>query len=135
MPKMSAASSGGWGLKRAPLPLKSNTRNFQQATRSRTLKKPTQSSETILQEADALLQHYPLTRPKVRLIGVGASHFVPAKAPIQADLFAEKSKPPANWEKVDHAVDAINERFGSDVIRKASPRGWRPSQNNAPREK
>jgi DNA polymerase IV len=107
------------GLKARTITLKIKHADFQQATRSRTLKQPTQSSETILQEADTLLRHYPLTR-KVRLIGVGASHFVPAKAPVQADLFTEKNKPPANWEKVDHAVDAINERFGNDVIRKAS---------------
>jgi hypothetical protein len=73
----------------------------------------------IFREADDLLHQYPLSR-KVRLIGVGASNFVPAGTPAQADLFPEKGKTPANWEKVDHAVDAINERFGRGFISKAS---------------
>jgi DNA polymerase-4 len=106
-------------LKARTITLKIKHADFQQVTRSHTLERPTQSSEAILKEAVTLLQHYPLNR-KVRLIGVGASNFVPLGAPVQIDLFTEKGKTPANWDKVDHAVDAINERFGSDAIRKAS---------------
>jgi len=106
-------------LKARTITLKIKHADFQQVTRSRTLKRPIQSSEAILKEADTLLRHYPLAR-RVRLIGVGASNFVPSEAPVQADLFAATHEPPANWEKVDHAVDAINERFGRDAVRKAS---------------
>jgi len=106
-------------LKARTITLKIKHADFQQITRSRTLKRPIQSTEAIIEEADALLQHYPLTR-KVRLIGVGASNFVPSKAPVQADLFAANHRLPANWEKVDHTVDAINERFGRYAVRKAS---------------
>jgi DNA polymerase IV len=120
-------------LKARTITLKIKHADFQQITRSRTLKRPIQSSEAILKAADALLGRYPLTR-KVRLIGVGASNFVPFEVPVQADLFAEQGKPPVKWEKVDHAVDAINERFGSDVIRKAGLAAH-DKQNQAPSEK
>jgi len=107
------------GLKARTITLKIKHADFQQASRSHTLRGPIQSSEAILKEVDTLLRDYPLTR-KVRLIGVGASNFVPSETPVQTDLFAEGGKSLANWEKVDHAVDAINERFGSGVVHKAS---------------
>ena len=57
---------------------------------------------------------------RLRLIGVGASHFVPAAAPVQAELFPEERRKAPDWEKVDHTLDAIHAKFGRGAIRKAS---------------
>jgi len=106
-------------LKARTITLKIKHADFQQITRSRTVKRPLQSAESIFREADDLLRHYHMSR-KVRLIGVGASNFVPEETPVQASLFPANETVPANWEKVDHTVDAINERFGRGFIGKAS---------------
>lgn len=106
-------------LKARTITLKIKHADFQQVTRSKTLPMPVQSVESILRQADELLRDYPLQR-KVRLIGLGASHFVPAATPVQIELFPQDSQRPSSWEKVDHALDAIQARFGRDAIRKAS---------------
>jgi len=106
-------------LKARTVTLKIKHADFQQATRSKTVTRPVQSAEAIFKIAEDLLNQYPLNR-KVRLIGVGASHFISADAPIQMDLFGNTVEGSKNWEKVDHTVDAINEKFGRGFIGKAS---------------
>jgi len=106
-------------VKARTITLKIKHADFQLVTRSTTLKQPTQAAEWIFKQADALLQDYPLHR-KVRLIGVGASNFVAAQTPVQADLFPEKAVATEGWEKVDRAVDAINAKFGRNLVNKAT---------------
>jgi DNA polymerase-4 len=107
------------GLKARTITLKIKHADFQQVTRSKTLPRPVQATESILAQADALLQAYALPK-RVRLIGVGASHFVPAAAPVQAELFPRQGRKEPNWEKVDHTLDAIHAKFGRGAIRKAT---------------
>ena len=106
-------------LKARTITLKIKYENFQLVTRSKTLERPIQTAESIHKLANELLTGYHLNR-KVRLIGVGASNFIAAGTPIQADLFPEMKESKSDWERVDHTVDAINEKFGPDFIHKAN---------------
>lgn len=106
-------------IKARTVTLKIKHADFQQVTRSQTLPRPIQAAESVFTQAEALFDAYTLRRP-VRLIGVGTSHFVPAAAPVQADLFPVEDQAAPNWEKVDHTLDAIHAKFGRTAIRKAS---------------
>ncbi|MBW2590396.1 MAG: DNA polymerase IV, partial [Deltaproteobacteria bacterium] len=57
---------------------------------------------------------------KIRLIGVGASGFVPSAMPFQMELFERKEQKGNNWEKVERAIDTIIEKFGRDAVRRAT---------------
>jgi DNA polymerase-4 len=107
------------GVRGRTVTLKLKYADFHQITRSATLQNPTQSSETIYDQAAALLLPDLLHQP-VRLVGVGASNLVPAETPRQLDLFAAPQSRRADWEKVDRAVDAINLKFGGGKVEKAS---------------
>jgi len=107
------------GLRARTITLKLKYADFSQITRSVTLPGATQAADTIFGTALNLLQAQPLAR-KVRLIGVGASHFLPQSAPFQMTLFDGAAQRNAGWEKVDRTVDAISRKFGRGKVRKAS---------------
>ena len=107
------------GLRARTITLKLKYADFSQVTRSVTLPGATQAADTIFGTAVNLLQAQPLAR-KVRLIGVGASHFLPQSAPCQMTLFDDAADRNADWEKVDQTVDAITRKFGRGTVRKAS---------------
>jgi DNA polymerase-4 len=107
------------GLRAKTITLKLKYADFSQITRSVTLPGATQAADTIFGTALNLLQVQPLAR-KVRLIGVGASHFLPQSAPSQMTLFDGAAERNAGWEKVDQTVDAIGRKFGRGKVRKAS---------------
>ena len=106
-------------VKAKTITLKLKQEDFKQITRSTTIDHPTQSSETIYSTACRLLLKYRL-KTKIRLIGVGASGFVPSAMPFQMELFEQKEKKGDNWEKVERAIDAIIEKFGEDAVRRAA---------------
>ena len=106
-------------VKAKTITLKLKQEDFKQITRSTTIDNPTQSSETIYSTACRLLLKYRL-KTKIRLIGVGASGFVPSAMPFQMELFEQKEKKGDNWEKVERAIDAIIEKFGEDAVRRAA---------------
>ncbi len=106
-------------VKAKTITLKLKQEDFKQITRSTTIDNPTQSSETIYSTACRLLLKYRL-KTKIRLIGVGASGFVPSAMPFQMELFEQKEKKGNNWEKVERAIDAIIEKFGEDAVRRAA---------------
>ena len=107
------------GLRARTITLKLKYADFSQITRSVTLPGATQAADTIFGTALNLLQVQPLAR-KVRLIGVGASHFLPQSAPSQMTLFDGAAERNAGWEKVDRTVGAISRKFGRGKVRKAS---------------
>jgi len=107
------------GVRAKTVSIKIKHADFKQATRSVTLASPTQSTKTIYAEAVKLLDAYRL-KTKIRLIGVGTSNLVPAATPRQANLFENPVTEGINWEQVDKAVDSIHQRFGRDVIKRAS---------------
>jgi DNA polymerase-4 len=106
-------------VKAKTITLKLKHVDFKQITRSTTIDNPTQSSETIYSTASRLLLKYRL-KTKIRLIGVGASGFVPSSKPFQMELFEQKEKKGNNWEKVERAIDTIIEKFGKDAVRRAT---------------
>jgi DNA polymerase-4 len=107
------------GVRARTVTLKLKYADFHQITRSATLKNPTQTSETVYEQAAALLASDLLLQP-VRLVGVGASNLVSADVPRQLDLFATPQVQRADWEKIDRAVDAINLKFGGRKVEKGS---------------
>ena len=99
--------------------LKLKDTDFRQMTRSITLDRPSQSSETLYRTAEALLASQPLDKP-IRLIGVGASALIADTTPQQACLFPILGKKENGWGKVDRAVDRIAERFGRSAVHRGS---------------
>jgi hypothetical protein len=79
--------------------LKLKDTDFRQITRSVTLDRPSQSSETIYRTAEALLARQSLDKA-IRLIGVGASALIADTTPQQACLFPSIDQKESGWEKV-----------------------------------
>jgi DNA polymerase-4 len=99
--------------------LKLKDTDFKQITRSVTLDRPSQSSETLYRTAEALLARQTLDKA-VRLVGIAASALVADTTPQQACLFPRFGKKENGWEKVDRAVDQIAERFGRSAVHRGS---------------
>ena len=99
--------------------LKIKHADFRLFTRRTTFAPPTQSSKDLYRQAVRLLENARVTQ-KVRLIGLGATGFVPADAPRQQELFAVAEKSRAGWEAVDRTVATIKTKFGDRVIRRAT---------------
>jgi DNA polymerase IV len=106
------------GVKAKTVSIKVKLSDFQQITRSITLKSPSCSSNTLFHEACHLLDSCTLLK-KVRLIGMGASGFVRINHPVQMKLFDVPGQDESNWEKVDKTMDRIQERFGKEIVSRA----------------
>jgi len=97
--------------------------DFRRITRQTTLSRPTHLSGRIYEEAVALFEKE-WRGQRIRLVGLGCSQFThdEASAPIQLDLFGQVARKDAQdegWEKVEHSVDAIREKFGKDAVTRA----------------
>lgn len=94
--------------------LKIRLSDFKTVTRSVTLPNPTQSTQSIWEASAALLDKFlsGCNRP-IRLIGVGMSGF--DDLANQQDLFADRFE---SQKKIDLVTDQINERYGSDALRR-----------------
>ncbi len=106
------------GAKAKTVSIKIKNSDFEQHTKSQTLKNPTNSARTLYEEACHLLDSITLSR-KLRLIGLGATGLDGEKRPVQLDLFGISKPQDENWEKVDKTLDAIADRFGRDAICRA----------------
>jgi DNA polymerase IV len=106
------------GVKAKTVSIKIKLSDFQQITRSITLKCPTCSSNKLFYEACRLLDACTLLK-KVRLIGIGASGFVHINHPVQMKLFDVLGQDESSWEKVDKTMDKIQERFGKEMVSRA----------------
>jgi DNA polymerase-4 len=94
--------------------------DFTQITRSKKNESWICSSSAIFNEALALYTRLVIHK-KIRLLGVGVSHFREKDAPVQMELFCPSGEQPKKqWESVDMAVDSIMEKFGTDMVQKAS---------------
>jgi DNA polymerase-4 len=93
--------------------------DFTQVTRSRTLDTPVSSSAAIFKEALALYRKIELKK-KIRLTGVGVTSLKDKNRPIQMSLLGEEKKTEKQWACVDRAVDSIMEKFGGNIIKRAS---------------
>jgi DNA polymerase-4 len=95
--------------------LKIKFADFTTMTRSKTLMAPTRSSKTIFEEACTLLGGCHLSK-KVRLIGVGVSHFAENTPELPFLQNSRKNK----LDKLDEAMDTIAQRFGESMVQSAS---------------
>ncbi|MBU1341365.1 MAG: DNA polymerase IV [Proteobacteria bacterium] len=93
--------------------------DFSQITRSKKLSATICSSAAIFNEALALYKTI-LLKKKIRLVGVGVTALKDKNAPVQLQLMPQTDKLKKQWESVDSVVDSISEKFGSNIIKKAS---------------
>jgi DNA polymerase-4 len=107
------------GVRAQTISVKIKHSDFKQVTRSVTIKEPTQSSDVIIREASRLLENYRMPS-KTRLIGVRVSNFVSEVEQVQADIFQQDNTKNLNWQKLDKAIDTITDRFGTEIIKRAS---------------
>jgi len=114
-----AAGLRSEGVKARTVVLKIKHADFKLCTRRTTFAPPTQSSKELYRQARRLMDEYRLTQ-KIRLIGLGATGFVPADAPRQKELFAGEERSREGWEKVDRTVETIKSKFGDKVIQRAT---------------
>lgn len=103
------------GLYGRSITLKLKFDDFTSLTRSTTLTIPTNTTCEIYQEACELLGKVVLTR-KVRLIGVGVSHFCEKRPGLPFLEDAKKKK----MKCLDSAMDAIAQKFGTGSTASAS---------------
>jgi DNA polymerase-4 len=107
------------GVKARIVVLKIKHADFKLYSRRMTFTPATHSSKELYQYALRLLKDYRLTQ-KIRLIGLGATGFVPAEAPRQQELFAAEGMSREGWETVDKTMAKIRSKFGDGVIRRAT---------------
>ncbi len=112
----------GAGLAGRTITLKLKYGDFRSVTRRCTLPAPTDDGRAIYDAARAQLQRADLSRP-VRLVGVTVGGFPGEEG--QLDLFAAPAPGEARRRKLNAALDALSERFGSGAVRPASAAGAR----------
>jgi len=93
--------------------------DFSQITRSRTLDTQICSSSAIFNEALSLYKQFSLKK-KIRLVGIGVTALKDKNAPVQLQLIQDGNLQKKHWESVDSAIDSISEKFGSNLVKKAS---------------
>lgn len=104
------------GLQAGTIQIKIRQSSFQTCTRQKSLQPPVSSTEQIFNIARELLQAWLEANPgtRIRLLGVGGSRLSPAE---QGDLFAASAAAPP--DRIDAAVDRIQQRFGSASVGRA----------------
>jgi DNA polymerase-4 len=104
------------GLTAGTVSIKVRRADFTTYTRRRTFARPTQDSGVVAAAAKSLLEQWLATQPNaaVRLLGVAVSNLQIA---AQGDLFEYG---PARGSRLDSAIDGIRDRFGHDMLTRAS---------------
>jgi DNA polymerase IV len=106
------------GLAGSTVTLKLKRADFTLITRSVSLGKPTDSTNTLYEAALRLLQDGDLSS-KFRLIGLGVSRLTHAvEGQEQMSLFPDDREKESSWKSVEKAMDNIKERFGKDAIKR-----------------
>lgn len=94
--------------------------DFSQITRGKKTRTWISSSNAIYDEAKMLLDKVQIKK-KIRLLGVGVSNFMDKSGPFQMSLIPDLDEQTnKQWESVDHAVDSILAKFGTNLVQKAS---------------
>jgi len=105
------------GLSGRTVQLKLRYSDFTSLTRSFSLPRPSDRTETLWRAVEQLfLERVPHPLPPIRLIGMGVSGFN-TEQPQQEDLFAAAEQQGAS--RLDELSDAIRERFGNAVLQRA----------------
>jgi DNA polymerase-4 len=95
--------------------LKVKYHDFQQITRSKTIGNETSDSKKIIHEVLRLLQKTAVGNKPIRLLGISVANLKPIDGAMQPSLFKEEGGTQKR-QKVNKAVDAINEKFGATAI-------------------
>ena len=98
--------------------LKVKYADFTSLTRAKTLAQPTNSTRLIYETAEALLRELNPKR-KLRLIGVGVSHFGEERQVVQQFSLLPEPDDTAQADKdtaLDKTLDALRERFGTRAV-------------------
>lgn len=94
--------------------LKLKYADFEQKTRSRTLKHHTNATKEIYETAVALLRERPPDRP-LRLIGVGVTQF--GKNAVQLSLLPDEDHENRKRDAaLDSAIDTLRDKFGGNIV-------------------
>jgi len=93
--------------------LKVKFADFEVATRSQKLPRPTDDEQVLYQAAKQMLVRVPLSK-KVRLTGVAGMDLLPAGKEGQLGLFTPEEE--ARRARLHKSLDAIAERFGEDAV-------------------
>jgi DNA polymerase-4 len=112
------------GFRGRTVQVKVRYRDFSTITRSTTLPAATDRGTDVLGTAWAMLELLPVDRG-VRLVGVGVSNLGSEPVPQQLSFDAPSDD---GWDRANQAVDAIRDRFGSQLIRPARLAG-RPERS------
>jgi DNA polymerase-4 len=108
------------GLMAQTVQIKARYPDFTTLTRALTLPEPTELTQTIRDTARDLLENKLDRKGRpLRLLGVGVSNFVHPEDEA-GDLFTADGH--AKSTKVDHLIDELQDRFGSDAIHRGRGR-------------
>lgn len=107
------------GVRAHTVVLKLRHADFTLHTRRVSFSPPARSARELYRRAVRLLEEHPPGQP-IRLVGLGATGFVPADTPRQRELFAAAEAARQEWETVDRTLEAIQRKFGPSAIGRAA---------------
>ncbi len=107
------------GVQARTVVLKLRHADFTLHTRRVTFSPPARSARELYRRAIRLLEQHRPGQP-IRLVGLGATGFMPADFPRQLEVFAEAEGSGEDWEKVDRTLEAIQRKFGPASIGRAA---------------
>ena len=107
------------GLAGRTMELKIRFGDFTTKTRRQTLVRPTDLTDSVYSAALALMRHFESDRRKIRLLGVGASNLIRSDR-VQTELFDESGD--IKRMRMHEAVDRLKEKFGDEIVTRASQR-------------
>ncbi len=102
------------GLRGRTVTLKLKFSDFKVITRSRTLTEPFDSTDLLFETARKLLCELKLSS-KIRLVGVGVSGFSTGLSQMR---IPDSAGPSRRRGHLDHALDAIQDRYGKEAIKR-----------------
>lgn len=106
------------GVRSQTVTLKYRDELFHTVTRASSVEDTTDQASELYRRSLALLERIPRSKKKVRLLGITASKLTPTEeSGDQLSLFEPS---PEKAQQLTTALDAIQEKFGTDVISRAS---------------